>query len=382
MVATRSGRKSTSSSVPSKVSSRGGGSNMGFYVLLAAIILPLTVVFCPNFWWHGIVMVDFLTSWSSFKSDFVAKYHKFLVDRLPERPELPAIEIHHSEATAEKILELSDGLTVPIVIRGGVAGARALEEWTNKDFWMDNYANETVMCKFVGGFGGDSNACTIESAFGLGNDQTRTYISGESKLFVRRPELLNMVNSPFLDALDTTGVMGKKVFTQIFMGFAKDGSDIHAAIGTNIFRQIAGRKKWWLIPTSQTAFVYSSLNQNGYSTHTKTNVGKLNEEESPWMNKLERYTVVLEPGDILINTAWYWHGILNLGDDPDALIIGVPTRYKGVTPLAPLRSNWLFTIVAAISIFKEFGFEKFTSDGGGSLQDGIVKARSERNKKL
>jgi hypothetical protein len=68
-----------------------------------------------------------------------------------------------------------------------------------------------------------------------------------------------MVKSDFIDSL----APGPRVFTQIFMGFSGMGSDVHSAMGCNIFRQIAGRKKWWLIPQSQTAFVFSSLNQNG-----------------------------------------------------------------------------------------------------------------------
>jgi hypothetical protein len=38
-------------------------------------------------------------------------------------------------------------------------------------------------------------------------------------------------------------VAGKPVFTQLFMGFAGMGSDVHSAMGCNIFRQITGRKK-------------------------------------------------------------------------------------------------------------------------------------------
>eukprot|EP01034_Spumella_vulgaris_P045850 gene45850-57147_t len=106
------------------------------------------------------------------------------------------------------------------------------------------------------------------------------------------------------------------------------GSDIHCAMGCNMFRMIAGRKEWTLIPPSQTPYLMASLNQNGFSAHTLTTIGKGNEMQSEWMKKIERYTVTLEPGDMLLNTPWYWHGIRNLGDDPNELSIGVPTRYS------------------------------------------------------
>jgi len=344
-----------------------------FWLIFIPAFIAFTLVFTPNFWWHIIILGDFFLApygWTAFDSIYVQKYHRFLVDRLPDREELPAREVPLAEATLERLMKDTDGFTIPVIIRGAVKGAEALDKWTDINWWKEQYGDEQVMCKSVGGH--SNVTCTVDTAF-----DDRTYISGESKLFKRRPELEAMVNTEYLDNLK----IGNKVFTQIFMGFPKMGSDIHAAIGCNIFRQIAGRKKWWLIPTTQTAFVYSSLNQNGFSSHTKTNVGKEDEMESDWMKKLERYTVELDPGDVLINTAWYWHGILNLGEDPDELIIGVPTRYKLPTPWNSLRSNWLLSIIAAIQIHRDFGLDKFVSDTE-NLQGGIEKARTKRGEQM
>lgn len=224
-------------------------------------------------------------------------------------------------------------------------------------------------------------ACTVRQSFGsLGNTNgTKLYISGESKLFVRHPELNEMVKSDFLDSI----APGPRVFTQIFMGFAGMGSDVHCAIGTNIFRQIAGRKKWWLIPQSQAPYLYPSLNTNGFSMHTLTKVGKGKEEPSPWLSKVERYTTVLEPGDILLNTAWYLHGIVNLpGDDPNDLVIGVPTRYavQGAGPA--FKNNFLLSLIAMQALSKEYGgVAKFVSSPE-NLQAGIEKARKARAQSL
>lgn len=84
-------------------------------------------------------------------------------------------------------------------------------------------------------------------------------------------------------------------------------SDVHSAVGCNMFRMITGRKKWWLIPPSQTPYVRPALNPNGFSAHTLTKVGKEDGGvPTDNMEKLERYTVVLEPGDVLLNPAWFW----------------------------------------------------------------------------
>ena len=115
---------------------------------------------------------------------------------------------------------------------------------------------------------------------------------------------------------------------------------------------MVGRKKWWFIPPSQTAYLKPSINVNGISAHTHTMVGKMGESESPWLNKVERYTAVLNPGDVLINPPWFWHGILNLGEEKNSLVVGVPTRY-GSLPAA-FKSNTPFSLMALTIIFKNF----------------------------
>ncbi len=225
---------------------------------------------------------------------------------------------------------------------------------------------------------GESPACTIKDAIGSMNTSERLYISGESKLFLKRPELLADVQSDLISKM----APGKAVFTQLFMGYAGMGSDVHAAVGCNMFRMIAGRKKWWLFPPTQTPYLMASLNQNGFSAHTLTQVGKGQDKQSEWMKKLERYTVTLEPGDMLLNTAWYWHGIHNLGDDPNELIIGVPTRYSIKHSIPAFRSNWLLTLIALGSIQKNYnGIGTFTSNPA-NLQHGIEKARTSRAQQM
>ena len=102
-----------------------------------------------------------------------------------------------------------------------------------------------------------------------------------------------MVHSKFIDDI----APGKKVFTQLFFGYPGTGSDVHSAMGCNMFRMIAGRKKWWLMPPSQTPYVMASLNPNGFSAHTLTMIGKGNQQQASWMNKLERY--LGDSGDVI-----------------------------------------------------------------------------------
>lgn len=174
---------------------------------------------------------------------------------------------------------------------------------------------------------------------------------------------------------------GNAIFTQLFMGYKGMGSDVHAAMGCNMFRQIVGSKKWWLITMKETALVYPSLNPNGFSAHTKTAVGKGNDKQSPWLKKIERWEVTLNPGDVLLNPPWVWHGIVNTEGGENGLSIGVPTRY-GVARMTPsFTNNWLFSIIGVACISKNYGLDKFTSSADAA-QDGIERARNSRAAEL
>lgn len=142
--------------------------------------------------------------------------------------------------------------------------------------------------------------CNIKAFFDELDAGKPFYISGASEIFERNPALHDMIDSEQIRSIEP----GVRTATQVFMGFPDMGSDIHCAVGINIFRQIVGRKKWWFIPPSQTAFLKPSLNVRGISSHTRTLVGKEGGEPSPWMTKLERYTAVLDPGDVLFNPPW------------------------------------------------------------------------------
>ncbi len=118
-------------------------------------------------------------------------------------------------------------------------------------------------------------------------------------------------------------------------------------------------------------------------------VGKDGEQESAWLKKLERYTAVLYPGDVLINPPWFWHGILNVPNDgniskvenhPDLvtdLVIGVPTRYQGIQGfVAAVRSNPMLTLTA----FGVMAYNKATGLSKGSLEQKINDNRVARMK--
>lgn len=171
-------------------------------------------------------------------------------------------------------------------------------------------------------------------------------------------------------------IPGKHVFTQLFMGYGGMGSDVHSALGCNLFRQVVGKKKWWLFPPSQTPYLLPSLNKNGLSVYTMTRLGsgKVGTTASPWLNKLERYTVTLEPGDIIFDAPWFWHGVENIGNS-DELVIGTAVRYATPRFQASFKNNWFLTLIGIASIAKQYGVEKFLSSSD-DFQNSLEKSRN------
>jgi hypothetical protein len=195
-------------------------------VVLVPVLIALSLVYLPNFWVFLAVLIDYHTPWVLFDSPLYESYHQFLVGRLPEVPEIPLIEIHHTEASFENLSKLSNKFTWPIVVRGLLENSTALSKWNETDFWMQ-YEKEEVLCGTLFDLIDD---CTIGKFFRELNAGKPFYISGASVIFDHHPELHDMIDNEQIRSLEP----GIRKSTQVFMGVPDMGSDIHCAIGVNM----------------------------------------------------------------------------------------------------------------------------------------------------
>ena len=86
--------------------------SMSRKAVYASIALVALAAYNPSFTWHCIMLVDYFTEWSAFDSPYVQQYHNYLMSKLPDRPEIPAIEIQRHEATLETISAATNYYTV------------------------------------------------------------------------------------------------------------------------------------------------------------------------------------------------------------------------------------------------------------------------------
>ncbi len=124
--------------------------------------------------------------------------------------------------------------------------------------------------------------------------------------------------------------------------------------------------------------MWPAINVNGFSAHTRTRIGKNADfPVSPWWNKLIRYTTILNPGDVLINPPWFWHGVKNLGE-PDKLIIGSPVRFISHDRRPSFKTNLGLTIHAVTRLFLKYGTAALKPGFKPNLQADIGGNRVKR----
>jgi hypothetical protein len=103
------------------------------------------------------------------------------------------------------------------------------------------------------------------------------------------------------------------------------------------------------------------------------------------LNKLRRLEFILEPGDLLVYSAWTWHAVENVGDDPDELVVTVSGRYSypGAVPIPAFKANPILSTFAFMTMMQAHpnGSMGWLSDRG-NLQPQLEMARSRQRSEL
>ena len=157
---------------------------------LIATLMYISPLFATNIF----VLLDFFTSFSTFTNDWYRNYHLSLIDQLPEIEPMELYEIPLNELSHDELKLRSKSFTEPVVIRNALTENDVLKKWNNISWWIENYGDEEVICKYVES-GTDEKSCTIAEALSPSDPSKRLYVSGEARLFLRRPELGEMVKT-------------------------------------------------------------------------------------------------------------------------------------------------------------------------------------------
>lgn len=153
------------------------------------------------------------------------------------------------------------------------------------------------------------------------------YVNFLDRIFRAHPELEDQLEVTEIkhELPDLLGI--EHTYNEIFMsGIQGSGSSLHNHSVWNFFLQISGRKKWTLVDPQFSHLTYSLSNTMEFGS-------QMGMKEDPSIFPLyafcPKYSVTLNPGDLLFNPPMWWHRIDNLmpQEDPQKGSIGVTLKY-------------------------------------------------------
>jgi hypothetical protein len=101
------------------------------------------------------------------------------------------------------------------------------------------------------------------------------------------------------------------VLAKMYVGGPETSTSLHCAGVSNLYVQVYGRKKWVLVSPRFTPYIYPALSK-GLNWQSRVDFRNPDHDGCPLYRYVQRYECVLEPGDVLWNPPFVWHGVLNV----------------------------------------------------------------------
>jgi hypothetical protein len=201
----------------------------------------------------------------------------------------------------------------PVVLRGFARDTEAVRTW-RFDNLLERFGDESVLLTSndKDGYQGSLRAV----------DDPKVYIHNCEVIFRRHPELLDQLG---LDQLRPY-IKKDMAYSQIFVGRRGTGSPFHAAAVWNWFVMVEGRKTWYFVDPKDSVFLYPfPVMGRAASFALCLYPDEYDAEQFPAFEWCPYYTATLEPGDVLLNPPWWWHGVRNLSETS----VAVASRWHG-----------------------------------------------------
>jgi hypothetical protein len=282
--------------------------------------------FFPDDFIQLVVFTAAYFGWDHTTSPIFMGYLRSRWEKLPELEPENIPEMYLSNFTRAEMLRLTNNMRNPVVIRGAVANTKAAKLW-NEKYFTQNFGDENVIVREMF----DETKVrmqlrTFREFYSMRRKGRNVTIVASSSIFSRNEALKSDVRSPIDD--DLIGPRGERIICEQFFITPGARSWYHSELGNNVFRQIAGRKRTFLISPKQNFWMCPTPVISGTSTNPC--IGRLTaEEREGWIKRVPRAVVYTGPGDILVNGGWWWHDVHSLGG-PDEEMISVAGRIKNL----------------------------------------------------
>jgi hypothetical protein len=264
---------------------------------------------------------------------------KYIEDRDLDRSRVlqptPITELPLAEYSYERLEQLSEGFTRPVVVRGLFSNSSAVRLWKNCDYLAEQIGHHEVnvvqngsqaayhwvMChkNKLSDWAHQEAFDDAIKEIGSNSKSLKTIVlppASRSKR-VRNAEMESRFNAMANRDLDLPRIGGgfasglkNTVLTQMFAGNGVEGEKIgsgwHCDICNNFVVQVTGFKEWIFVRPEFSKYMRVTMQ------HGKTAIGashrSLMEDTLPFLPKQR---VLLSAGDFLFNPDWEWHAVLN-----------------------------------------------------------------------
>lgn len=273
------------------------------------------------------------------------EFNKKSVNFSPEKFVFPIKTIGNNEIDPDIFKALiCQPVVEPFIVKGFLSNTHACKTWSI-DYFKENYAGATVA------YGKrDRNGVEVDGLFGEmaelceqiehpKNNET-VYINNTAQIFKDYPKLLEELDHKRLKALyDPIAV---NMILQLFMGGPKTGVRLHCANEFNSFLMVQGKKRWTFISPDYSYALRGVLSINALNAiceiEDHKNAFDFYEQHFPMYNRIPKLVAEIEPGDMLVFSPWWWHGIENTTDRS----IAVATRWTAIKRDCFPRGNVIY----------------------------------------
>jgi len=153
----------------------------------------------------------------------------------------------------------------------------------------------------------------------------------------QHPELLKDLDVDWLMSAANNRAKGS-IKHQLFMGGAGTSTQMHCAIGSNLFIQIHGRKQWWIYSNKNSPILNPLVDRSVFFRSQASG-----EKPEGNFKKADGWTVILEPGDVLYNPPFFWHQTRSIDTN-----IGVGFRWFSLASILKVSpAQFLMTLTAS-----------------------------------
>lgn len=276
--------------------------------------------------------------------------------------EMPLPEYDWKNGNPEEFYQRYIKTPMPVVLRGYALQTEAAKRW-NFEYIVEKCGDvEVTLTGTESDWPGPLKSVRDPAV----------YCANADAPFKAFPELVEELSIPQLKPY----IKRNYTFSQFFVGQKATGSGYHCAGIWNFFYMIEGQKKWYFVDPELTWMMYPSIHIGVLAFSSLVYFpGSSNGDLYKLYKYCPRYSVTLNPGDVLLNPPWFWHAVENI--TPTS--VAVATRWDAVrNDLTFYEINRVLSLLAVFNPnFPRFLFEFITSpegnDTGGLLSQGAAK---------